>query len=1124
MSNVEATFEPSLLPSTAHIQVPETLAPLNVGPDEPSTKQLGAFPLQAPALAEEEEQLLRATERNLTNEYNYAVAQQREHAGEQSKLQFRLDSLTAKKNTYQRAIRQLKQEMRDLADRLRKLLTWHANDAKIAFEKERDRNMILMNRAGQLSEWHETLHRATQQKLHARKDSAEKLAMERNKLRIESESVQEKLSMSLHELGAAKSQAEAEARGLEGRKIRRDTLIMQRLELEETTRKRELELLLSSLRKQRQSDEADAAGLLELESLELSETALKRIPNLELAPKIRHVKLDHNQLSDLKGLENLKDLRTLSVQSNHYATLDLTWFSELRTLLAGNNDLTHIMHLDNCTHLQVLDLSSNPLRNLHFLASSAALQVLILRNTQINDLSPLTQLRSLIYIDAAQNGIHSALLDGISSSKTLQFLDLSENVLNEVPRIPNNMVLELKLHHNNIRNLTIRKWCPLLRSIDLSDNHLKFIEPLAVTPLLQEINIANNLIADYKSLYALAVCPDLRKLNLLDNPIILDRHFHTAVGVLFPHIQEINGESAAQIARKGKRRHYSKCKPVAILKWSSACWKYLKTCIDEEQECHENDAVCLSDFRRVALAQERNIETFMGPFFHPSLQYLYHPLSIVDDEDTRVVLRLQERRITWLASILQQNLSEIEILLRKHTPTPNMAIVEAMTTLESRVQESSVCIVQGLWRGRIVRRAKRKRNGAARLIQNSWRKYLERIEEIRKARELLERQVTAVVCIQRHWRGYAVRRRIKSRLLAKMNRKLSQSTPVDPRRSSLTVKLPTAKPALTLPLLEDEDTDEDMDAWLRQTSSKDFDAELDTYLSDDRLVHFAPGSGSSKRSQVPTQEEEEREPLTENEQRMENLLQIHLEAFNASASKLVNPKDPIHMLLINRGMIRAQSPGRTAFSEIDQPHVSRVSSPRAKDAPGLTASMLLSRRSPDRLTDETYDRTMDKSATLGTRVTLPGQARKSQQFNGLDDSAIHVSDGPTDEDHNWNLSSDLTKALLQRKVDRDAKLLSQAQLRKTMKDPMVRLKAIQSASRGASGNRKPAETVYQWDLMTPKDLRPRHLPPVSQRHPPKAAAARGAHEHDPNWQEGEDQGRVLLVNNYVRKLVSPAAP
>ncbi|KND02272.1 uncharacterized protein SPPG_09058 [Spizellomyces punctatus DAOM BR117] len=1046
--------------------------------------------VETPAVTDvesEEEKLLRATERNLRAEYDFITGRQREEAGEQSKLRFRLDSFSTSKTTHSRAIREFKQRQRDVQEKTRRLVAWFANDAKVAFDKERDRAAVLMGRLNPLLESQQSLQRSAEDKLTNKKQTAEKLASDIAKLREEARPLIEKATASSSDIESKNEEIERQTNQLQQKKAQRDALLLKRLEEEEAARKRELDLLLGSLKRQRQSSEASAAELLELESLELKETSLTKIPNLEAAPKIRHVILDNNMLSDVRGLEGLKDLRSLSLQGNHYTTLDLGWFTELRSLNAANNDLSEISHISACAHLHVLDLSHNPLKSLEFLSSAKSMHVLVLRNTQLVELGHLEALRQLLYLDVSQNRLHNPTLESISDCKLLQYLSLSENVYTEFPRIPNNMLCELDVHHNNIRNLNIAKWSPRLRIINLSDNHVKYIEPLAMAPFLQELNLANNYLADFTSIFGLAVCRDLKSIDLTDNPIVHDANFHKVIAVLFPRIKSINGRTIEDLAKAKGQKRFAKYTSVKVVKWCKAACKYLRTFIEDEHQSTGEKAQCLQDFRRVVQAQHRNIATFMGAQYKPYLRYLYAPSSLSETEEMRIVLQLQERRINWLAALLQQHVSEIESLLKRQEPNFDMALMACVEELSDRIKDASIATIQALWRGRMVRRAKLRRNGAARLIQKCWRQYkLRKLENV-NIQLAHARQQAAAVLIQATWRGHKIYEWYKKEKRKSSAKALVSKAGISKPPHQVPTPRPVARPHSPDDL---DDLETDVHKWLDNANENEFDEKMDSYLQTENLVHF------SQPVKPPIQRRVSKQYGAAVHKDAEAVLRQQFETLlNSNDAPPIGPRDPLHMLLVSRGMVKTPSPGRTAFGDAREMSIRRTPSPEGRDPTGMTASMLLSRRSQaDRL-----------------HQSVPDQPEHEAEKQPEDI-------GAEGEKTAWNLSSEVTQALLQRKIGRDAKMQKQAKLRERLKDPMERLKTIQALQHASAlkhgGEATRNGVIYEWDVLTAKDLRPDYL----QRREPKRLPPLDHHFENPAQTNlGKTPGPVLLINNYVSK-------
>ena len=114
---------------------------------------------------------------------------------------------------------------------------------------------------------------------------------------------------------------------------------------------------------------ADKKPLTKKESAKVIEAAIRKAakkPTGELTKvdydKVTKLDLGLNQLTDVKGLENLTQLTGLSLFENQLTNVKgLENLTQLTHLTLFSNQLTDVKGLEKCTQLEVLWLSYNPL-------------------------------------------------------------------------------------------------------------------------------------------------------------------------------------------------------------------------------------------------------------------------------------------------------------------------------------------------------------------------------------------------------------------------------------------------------------------------------------------------------------------------------------------------------------------------------------------------------------------------------------------------------------------------------------------------------------------------------------------------------------------------------------------
>ncbi|MFX1374946.1 MAG: leucine-rich repeat protein [Promethearchaeota archaeon] len=194
--------------------------------------------------------------------------------------------------------------------------------------------------------------------------------------------------------------------------------------------------------------------LINLKKLTLSDNSIKSIENLNLSVKLESLDLSHNEISDIKNLDKLENLERLNLSSNKIEGLNglsclnnLMWLylndnsivkieglstlSKLKGLYLSNNKINRISSLENLLSLKKLELSNNKISKLEGLDKLMELQELYLDNNLIKKIEGLEGLNNLIMLHIGRNEIEEFKKETVEHLKSLNFLFLNENPLNE---------------------------------------------------------------------------------------------------------------------------------------------------------------------------------------------------------------------------------------------------------------------------------------------------------------------------------------------------------------------------------------------------------------------------------------------------------------------------------------------------------------------------------------------------------------------------------------------------------------------------------------------------------------------------------------------------------------------
>ncbi|RKO88572.1 hypothetical protein BDK51DRAFT_27400 [Blyttiomyces helicus] len=998
----------------------------------------------------------------------------------------------AKKAVQIRLFRQMKNDLRDMQDKARRLAHWLSSDGKQAFERERDKSNILMTRAVQRIEKLQAIDDRIAAKIQLKQVKAENSRDQLSAMKTETRRLEDVRDSLISELERLRSEADVEEKFLDMKKEKRDEVLLKRLMAEEAIRAYEMGILLAAAKRQNPKHPVD---LDELELLDVQNMGLTKIPNLKMAQNIRFVNMDNNLLTNVNGLEELAQLRNLSLSGNKYEKLNMGMFPQLRSLRVAHNFISEFDNMEKCEYLQYLDASDNPLETLEFLSPVSTIQVLLLRNTTVTDMSTIELLAQLIYLDLSDNRLHNELLDSLGECKLLQHLDISTNMFTVMPSISNLMLHSLNLQNNLISKLEITTWLPMLRVLDLSSNKISCIKPLNMCPFLKHLYMKNNFLSSMESIFAMSPCQELETLDLLHNPVTESRHFHNAVFVLFPNIKWLNQQDFKEFTPAGRvKRLQALSSPIKRVHYGRAALAHLLPVVEDS-----------SNYTRIFIDSAKGIAAFMGPDYIPYLEYLGAPLNSLQTADERTLTSLQEYRISWLTGTIQKNLLEMEDLsahdiVHGVIQLGEIALLAIIEEMKTQVLTASVTHVQSKWRMVLARRRQIKENGVARVIQAAWRAYCVRKAEHQMLQATKE---AAATVIQAYWRAYKV---------WAANRVKEPEPEVEPEPEEPPPPPPVeieGNPANSKPTHPPDEADEEMEEFLATTNEIPFDDEMTKYLGSEALIHFD--------SEL-----------------------ISPDKLNYDRSRARSPQKSLSLAVSQEAFLSTEE-----MSEIQAPDVHDDLSNLLKSVTNSSTNveMDLKRQLSAAGIDSTpvfeEPRPVEPIQNLlPIKEAMPPTKPTQEELDELEVLKMSEKAAHRNSD-SWKILSERTKALLARKNARYAKQEQKAQTRKLMKNPMERLKAFHSlrshqagtagtvassiskvdgraSSRGSdhgsetgSGTTvdiKPSHVAeeYSWEAKKPLDPIPRSPNSIS----PKVHTSNGV---------------TLLINNYMAAKLHSAS-
>lgn len=215
--------------------------------------------------------------------------------------------------------------------------------------------------------------------------------------------------------------------------------------------------------------------------------------------------LYNNRISNLTPLSSLKNLKTLRLELNRISDLSpLSHLERLESLQIDDNQIADLSPLSRLERLRTLWISNNRVSDISPLKDLASLRDLYLGGNSIKDLAPLTQL-SLSDLRLDKNGLSDITALRALNQKTtaLMTLDLSDNRIRDIEPIAHlERVSNLDLSDNQISELdSLRN--QNLSHLDLRNNRITDISGLGRLPKLLSLDIRSNPIKDYGPLVAL---------------------------------------------------------------------------------------------------------------------------------------------------------------------------------------------------------------------------------------------------------------------------------------------------------------------------------------------------------------------------------------------------------------------------------------------------------------------------------------------------------------------------------------------------------------------------------------------------------------------------------------------
>ena len=163
-----------------------------------------------------------------------------------------------------------------------------------------------------------------------------------------------------------------------------------------------------------------------MKELILLNNKISEIKGLDNLSNLKQLYLSYNQISEIKGLEYLSNLKQLTLNYNQISEINgLNNNLKLEVLYVENNQISEIKGLDNLSNLEQLHLNYNQISEIKGLECLSELRVINLENNQISEIKGLKNLFNLRNLFLSDNEIME--IKGLEFLEKLRIIELAKN-------------------------------------------------------------------------------------------------------------------------------------------------------------------------------------------------------------------------------------------------------------------------------------------------------------------------------------------------------------------------------------------------------------------------------------------------------------------------------------------------------------------------------------------------------------------------------------------------------------------------------------------------------------------------------------------------------------------------
>ena len=210
-------------------------------------------------------------------------------------------------------------------------------------------------------------------------------------------------------------------------------------------------------------------------------------------------------------------IRTFTVPSDAKNYTELKYMPYLEELTIDSGVSEQLKHLNNMPDLKVLTVTNTAVSSeeLSVIAQLTNLERLTLSNCSITSITPLAPMENLLYLDVSGNTVRN--LEPISSMKKLETLYIQRNAVNDLSAISGNQaLLDLDVSYNSLTDLSVAFSLLKLQKLNANYNTVSSLSGISKLSELTYLDVSNNAISDVAPL---AECTKLENLNIASNSI-----------------------------------------------------------------------------------------------------------------------------------------------------------------------------------------------------------------------------------------------------------------------------------------------------------------------------------------------------------------------------------------------------------------------------------------------------------------------------------------------------------------------------------------------------------------------------------------------------------------------------